>query len=112
MFVKAPILYHLNLECHIQIETDISGYAIDGVLSWLTSDNLGQWHLMAFFFCKIISAETRYKIHNSEFLAIVKTFKTWRYYIKDFCHEVLIVTDYNNLYQFIDTKSLSSRQVC
>ena len=31
-FIKAPILQHFDLECHIWIETDISGYAIGGVL--------------------------------------------------------------------------------
>ena len=48
-FVKAPILYHFDLEYHIRIETDVSGYAIGGVLSQLISDNSGQWHLIAFF---------------------------------------------------------------
>ena len=32
-FLKAPILHHFDLERHIRIETDISGYAICGVLS-------------------------------------------------------------------------------
>ena len=32
-FVKVPILHHFNLESHIRIETDTSGYAIGGVLS-------------------------------------------------------------------------------
>ena len=32
-FVKAPILHHFDLERHIRIETDASGYAIGGVLS-------------------------------------------------------------------------------
>ena len=41
-FTKAPILRHFDLECHIRIETDASGYAIDRVQSQLTSDNLGQ----------------------------------------------------------------------
>ena len=40
-FLKAPILYHFDLERHIRIETDASGYAIGGVLSQLTSDDLG-----------------------------------------------------------------------
>ena len=39
-FFKAPILYHFDLECHIRIEKDVSGYAIGGVLSQLTSDDL------------------------------------------------------------------------
>ena len=32
-FVEAPILYHFDPESHIWIETDVSGYAIGGVLS-------------------------------------------------------------------------------
>ena len=32
-FTEAPILRHFDLECHIRIETDASGYAIGGVLS-------------------------------------------------------------------------------
>ena len=33
VFVKAPILHYFDLKCYIRIETDVSGYAIDGVLS-------------------------------------------------------------------------------
>ena len=32
-FTEAPIFRHFDLECHIQIETDVSGYTIGGVLS-------------------------------------------------------------------------------
>ena len=32
-FTKVPILRHFDLECHIRIETDVSGYAIGEVLS-------------------------------------------------------------------------------
>ena len=110
-FLKALILYHFNPEGHIRIETDVSGYAIGGVLSQLTLDNSGQWHLMAFFSQKMIPAETRYETHDDELLAIVQAFKTWRHYLEGSQHEVLVLTDHNNLRQFIDTKSLSSRQV-
>ena len=34
-FVKAPILYHFDPNRHMRIETDVSGYAIDKVLSQL-----------------------------------------------------------------------------
>ena len=33
VFTKAPILWHFNSECYIQIETNASDYAIGGVLS-------------------------------------------------------------------------------
>ncbi len=96
-FTKTPILRHFDLECHIRIETDVSGYVIGGVLSQITSDQLssdhathkdpnsskskiGQWHPVAFFSRKIIPAETRYETHNQELLAIVEAFKTWRHY--------------------------------
>ena len=75
VFLKAPIFHRFNPERYIRIKTDVSGYAISGVFSQLTSDNLSGWHLMAFFSRKMFLAETRYKTHNSEVLAIVEAFK-------------------------------------
>ena len=40
-FVKTPIFHHFNPELHIRVETDVSGYAIGGVFSQLTLDDLG-----------------------------------------------------------------------
>ena len=101
--------------------TNASSYAIGGVFSQLasgispdgvvTKTDLGQWHLVAFFLRKMILTETRYKTHDDEFLAIVKAFKTWRYYLEDCKHEIFILTDHNNLHCLMDTKSLSSRQI-
>ena len=110
-FVKAPILHRFDLERHIRIETDASGYIIGGVLSQLTSDDSGRWHPVAFFSRKMIPAETRYETHDGKLLAIVEAFKTWRHYLEGSRHEVLVLTDHNNLRRFMDTKSLSSRQV-
>ena len=120
-FTEAPILRHFDPECHIRIETDALGYAIGGVLSQLASEtrpdevvtktDLGQWHPVAFFSRKMIPAETRYETHDGELLAIVEAFKTWRHYLEGCKHEVLVLTDHNNLRRFMDTKSLSSRQV-
>ena len=60
----------------------------------------------------MILAETKYETHNHEFLAIVETFKTWGYYLEGSQREVLIFTNHNNLQRFMDTKILSSKQVC
>ena len=111
-FLKASILHHFDLECHIRIETDVSGYAISGVFNQLTLLNLGRWHPMAFYTQKMIPAETKYETHNSKLLAIVKAFKTWRYYLKRSQHELLVLNNHNNLHYFRDTKSLSSKHVC
>ena len=59
----------------------------------------------------LISAEIRYKTHNGELLIILKAFKIWKHYLKECNHEVLIFTNHNNLYWFIDTKIFSIRQV-
>ena len=75
-FLKAPVLHHFDLDCHIRIETDALGYAIGGVLNQLTLDDLDRWYPVTFFSRKMIPAETRYETHNSELLAIVEAFKT------------------------------------
>ena len=54
----------------------ILGYSISRIFSQLTTNNLGQWYLVAFFLQKIILAESRYKTYNSKLLAIVEVFKT------------------------------------
>ena len=110
-FLKALILYHFNSERHIRIETDVLTYAIGGVFSQLTLDDLGQWYLVAFFLRMMIPAETRYETHNGELLTIVEAFKTWKHYLEGSQHKVLVLTNYHNLHRFIDMKSLSSRQV-
>ncbi len=88
-FTEAPILRHFDPKYHIQIKTDVLEYAIGGVLSQITfnqyfsghvthkdlnSDFLKfeiiQWHLVAFFSQKMISAETRYETHEQERLQI------------------------------------------
>ena len=60
----------------------------------------------------MIPAETRYETHDGELLAIVEAFKTWRHYLEGSQHEVLVLIDHNNLRWFMNTKSLSSKQIC
>ncbi len=111
MFVETLILNHSDPKCHIQIEIDASGYAIGGILSQLTLDNSGQLYRVVFFFRKMIPAKTWYETYDGELLAIIEVFKTWRYYLKGYIYRIFVLIDYNNLQRFIDTKSLSSRQV-
>ena len=59
----------------------------------------------------MIPAKTRYETHDGELLAIIEAFKTWRHYLEGCKHKVLVLTDHNNLRQFMNMKSLSSRQV-
>ena len=96
-FTKAPIFQHFDLEQYIEFETDASGHAIGRVLSQLTND-LSQWHLLAYFLRKMIPAKTWYKTYDGELLAIVEAFKTWRHYLEDCKHEALVLTDHNNIW--------------
>ena len=109
-FTEAPILQYFDPEWYIWVETDASEYAIGGVLSQLTND-LSRWHPLAYFMRKMIPAKIWYKTYNGKLLAIVEAFKTWRHYLEGCKHKILILTNHNNLWQFMDTKSSSSRQV-
>ena len=50
-------------------ETDISGHAIEGVLS---QEQEGKWRPIAFLSRTMQPAEQNYKIYDKELLAIVK----------------------------------------
>ena len=118
---KAPILQHLDLKDHIQIETNVSGYAIGRVLSQLNFDwvapndlnsnlaksDFGQWHPVAYFSKKMIPAKTQYKTPNAKLSAIVEVFKTWHHYLKGCKYKVFVLTNHKNLCWFMNTKSLS-----
>ena len=86
------------------METDASGYAIGGILS--QQDDEGHWHPVAFFSRKMIPAERNYETHDAELLAIVEAFRHWRHYLEGSTHEVLVLTDHNNLKRFMDTKRI------
>ena len=72
---------------------------------------MSQWHPVAYYLQKMILTETHYKMHDAKLLAIIKAFKSWYQYLEGCQYEVLVLSNHNNLCRFIDTKSLSSRQV-
>ena len=74
-FTKAPILWHFDLECHIRIETNVSGYAIDEVLSQLTLDNLGQWHAITYYSKKWFQQKLATKLMIVSFWQLLKPLK-------------------------------------
>ena len=105
-FIKAPIFQHFNLESHIQIENNVSSYAISGMLNQLNlnfnalpndlnlnKSDFSQWHPVVYFSKKLISAETQYKTPNTEFPAIVEVYKTWRHYLESCKYKVFLPTN-------------------
>lgn len=123
-FTKASVFQHFDPKCYIWIETNISGYTMGRVQSQLIFNQLtlldsifsksdfDQEYLVAYFSKKIIFAKTCYKTHNEKFLAIIQVFKTWCHYLKGCKHKVFVLTNHNNLFCFMVTKSLSFKQVC
>ena len=59
----------------------------------------------------MILAKPWYKTHDQKLLVIVEAFKTWQHHLEGCKFEDFVLTNHNNLRRFIDTKSLSSRQV-
>ena len=62
-------------------------------------------------FTKNNISQNSYKTYDSEFLAIVEVFKGYQHYLKGYKQKVLVLTDYNSVFSFMNTKSLSSCQI-
>ena len=45
----------------------------------------------------MIPAETQYKTHDQELLAIDEAFMTWRHYLEGYQYKVIVFTGDNNL---------------
>ena len=108
-FLEAPILSHFDYHRPSRVETDASGGAIGGILA--QTDPEGHWHPCAYYSRKLQPAERNYETHDSELLAIVEAFRQWRHYLWDSQHEILVLTDHNNLRAFMGVKKLSGRQI-
>ena len=108
-FMTAPVLRHFDPAKPSRVETDASDRAIGAILSQQDED--GHWHPVAYLSRKMIPAEGNYEVHDKELLAIVDAFKHWRHYLEGARHEVLVLTDHNNLRKFMETTRLSPRQV-
>ncbi len=109
VFMRASILRHFDSERHIHIEIDTFNYAVANILS--QSDDNDQWHSIAFWFRMMINVERNYEIHDQKLLIIVAMFKHWWHYVKDSYHTVEVLTDHNNLKNFMNVRKLNERQV-
>jgi hypothetical protein len=90
-----------------RMKTDASDLVIDACFNQLYEDI---WHLVAYYFRKLLSAKQNYDIYDKKLLAIVAALKAWRVYIER-ALELTILTNHKNLLHFITTKKLNRRQV-
>jgi hypothetical protein len=110
-FTTAPMLRHFDPARRILVETDASGFAIAGILSQLFGEGAdARWHPVAFYSKKLTDIESRYETHDSELLAIIIAFRTWRYYLAYTRRTIVVKSDHNNLKYFMIKRKLNNRQ--
>ena len=63
----------------MQLETNTSGYAIEGVLLQLQEDN--SWRPIAYLFRAMNETKRNYEIYDQELLAIMEGLKQWQQYL-------------------------------
>jgi len=90
------------------MKTDASEHAVTEIYSQLQMSE--QWHLVTYWLQKLFSAEESYETHDLELLVIVETFKQWHHYLKRSTHSVKVLTDHNNLHEFMNIKMLNEQQ--
>ena len=124
-FSSAPMLRHFNSEKSVCLETDASVFTITGILSqqgagepgadwcWSTStmegDTATHWHPVAFWSQTMVPAKRNYRTKDQEMLTIVMSLWHWHHYTKGATHPVRVLTDHNNLADFLTKKTLSGR---
>ena len=62
-FTQTPFLKYFNPNFPIRLETDVSDYALAGILTQFYK-NHKKWHPVTFWFKKFIFAEKYYEIHD------------------------------------------------
>ena len=109
VFQRAFILVHFDFLLLIRLKIDVLNFNITSIFLQLQSDEI--WRFTAFYSQKQISIERNYEIHDQKLLVIVICFKHWRHYLKNSHHFVKILTDHNNLKEFMKIQILNERQI-
>jgi hypothetical protein len=94
----------------LHVETGASDFALRSILS--QKDSAKMLHSIAFYLQKFMSAEINYKIYDKELLAVIDSFKVWRYYLEIVLYTTMVFKVHQNLEYFITTKVLNQRQGC
>ena len=108
IFITVLILVHFDLNLKNQVETNTLSHTVTEIYTQLQV--FEQWNLITYWLCKLLSAKDSYKTHNLKFLIIVETFKQWCHYLERSSHSIEILTDHNNLHEFMNVKMLNERQ--
>ena len=108
VFMARPVLVAPNLDKEFRVETDVSNYATEGVLSMKCSDGL--WRPVTFISKSLSNIKRNYEIHNKKMLVIVRCLEAQRHFLEETTTKFEIWTDYKNLEYFIKVQKLNRRQ--
>jgi len=108
VFMTVLILVHFDSELKNWMKTDAFRHTVTRIYSQLQMSE--QWHSVAYWLWKLFSAEESYETHDLELLVIVEAFKQWHHYLEWSTHSVKVLTDHNNLCEFINIKMLNEQQ--
>jgi len=92
-----------------EVETDASDFAIGAVLG--QRDDKGRLHPVAFLSRQLHGPELRYPTYDKELMAIVEACRQWRHHLEGSKFQVKVYSDHKNLTYFIESKTLSNRQI-
>jgi len=105
---KSPILRHYDPNQPALVETEVSDFAIAGVLSQKFED--GKLHPVNCISRKLSQAELNYDVYDKEMFAIVFSLRKWRYFLQGAEHRTIVYSDHQNLTYFETAVSLNRRQ--
>jgi hypothetical protein len=105
---KVLILQHFDPAKPIVLQTDVSGFAIAGILNQY--DNFCVLRPVHFYHWQCSSAKKNYDTYDRELLTIVETLKQWRHYLVGANQTISIQCDHKNLNYFQTSKVLSRKE--
>ena len=105
--ITTPILAIPDPECKLQVEVNISGHAIGGVLSQLQPDK--SWRPISYISQSLNETKQNYEIYDRELLAIMIGLKQWRQYLIG-SNKFEVWTDHKNLEHFRKPQKLNCHQ--
>ena len=107
-FSTGPVLSSFSPEYTTVVETDSSGYNIEGVLSQY--NDKGWLHPCTYFSKRNSPAECNYQIYNKELLAVIQCLEAWDAKLQS-VEKFKVITDYKNLEYFFAPRKLTERHI-
>jgi transposase InsO family protein len=108
-FTEAPILQNYDPDLQCIVESDASDTCMGAVLLQRGKDD--KLHPTAYFSKKMSPPEQNYGVGEKELLGIIKCLKHWKPYLMGARHQVVVLTDHQNLRTFTTTKVLDERRL-